>query len=301
MIDLNELFVYLKVVEQGGFAAAARQLGMPKSTVSRKVGSLEERLGFRLIQRSTRYFQVTEIGQDYYRHCQAMMAEVEAAESVVQRNRAEPCGTIRISCTTLLLNFALAPMLASFMSQHPRVELYVKSFNRKVDVISEGFDLSLSLAFLPLENSDLVMKPLARCPQVLVGSPQLLARHVLPQFPLQLGELPSVEWERTRANNTWQLSDGEQVVEVRHRPRLISDDIATFKQALLDGVGVGCVPHFLVASELQQGQLVQVLPAWAPAEGVVVAMFASRRGLLPSVRALIDYLDEAFRQAWGQR
>lgn len=301
MIDLNELFVYLKVVEQGGFAAAARQLGMPKSTVSRKVGSLEERLGFRLIQRSTRYFQVTEIGQDYYRHCQAMMAEVEAAESVVQRNRAEPCGTIRISCTTLLLNFALAPMLASFMNRYPRVELQVKSFNRKVDVISEGFDLSLSLAFLPLENSDLVMKPLARCPQVLVGSPQLLARHASPRLPAQLVELPSVEWERTRASNTWQLSDGEEVLDVRHQPRLISDDVATVKQALLDGVGIGCVPHFLVASELQQGQLLQVLPSWAPAEGVVVAMFASRRGLLPSVRALIDYLDEEFQTTWGQR
>ncbi|MEG0862389.1 MAG: LysR substrate-binding domain-containing protein [Pseudomonas sp.] len=301
MIDLNELFVYLKVVEQGGFAAAARQLGMPKSTVSRKVGSLEARLGFRLIQRSTRYFQVTEIGQDYYRHCQAMMAEVEAAESVVKRNRAEPCGTIRISCTTLLLNFTLAPMLASFMNRFPRVELQVKSFNRKVDVISEGFDLSLGLAFLPLENSDLVMKPLARCPQVLVGCPQLLARHASPRLPAQLAELPSVEWERTRASSAWQLSDGEEVVEVRHQPRLLSDDATTVKQALLDGVGIGCVPHFLVASELQQGTLSQVLPAWAPAEGVVVAMFASRRGLLPSVRALIDYLDEAFQKSWGQR
>lgn len=172
VFDLNALFIYAKVVEHGGFAPAGRVLGIPKSTISRKVAQLEARLGVRLVQRSTRQFQVTEIGQAYYRHCVAMTVEAEAAEDVIEQNRSEPCGMVRLTCSTPLLHFELAPMLARFMAQYPNVELYVKTFNRRVDVIAEGYDISLSLRFPPLEDSDLVMKVLARSPQVLVASPE---------------------------------------------------------------------------------------------------------------------------------
>ncbi len=152
VFDLNALFIYAKVVEHGGFAPAGRVLGIPKSTISRKVAQLEARLGVRLVQRSTRQFQVTEIGQAYYRHCVAMTVEAEAAEDVIEQNRSEPCGMVRLTCSTPLLHFELAPMLARFMAQYPNVELYVKTFNRRVDVIAEGYDISLSLRFPPLEE-----------------------------------------------------------------------------------------------------------------------------------------------------
>lgn len=139
VFDLNALFIYAKVVEHGGFAPAGRVLGIPKSTISRKVAQLEARLGVRLVQRSTRQFQVTEIGQAYYRHCVAMTVEAEAAEDVIEQNRSEPCGMVRLTCSTPLLHFELAPMLARFMAQYPNVELYVKTFNRRVDVIAEGY------------------------------------------------------------------------------------------------------------------------------------------------------------------
>ncbi len=194
VFDLNALFIYAKVVEHGGFAPAGRVLGIPKSTISRKVAQLEARLGVRLVQRSTRQFQVTEIGQAHYRHCVAMTVEAEAAEDVIEQNRSEPCGMVRLTCSTPLLHFELAPMLARFMAQYPNVELYVKTFNRCVDVIAEGYDLSLSLRFPPLEDSDLVMKVLARSPQVLVASPELLARYRPPELPADLSAMPYVGW-----------------------------------------------------------------------------------------------------------
>ncbi|MDH0645892.1 LysR substrate-binding domain-containing protein [Pseudomonas sp. GD03858] len=299
MIDLNELYVYLRVVEQGGFAAAGRILGMPKSTVSRKISNLEDRLGFRLIQRSTRHFQVTEIGQNYYRHCQAMMAEVEAAENIIQLNHGEPSGTIRMGCSTFLLGFGLAPMLASFMQKHPKVDLYVKSFNRKVDVISEGYDLFLDLNFLPLDTRNLVVKQLAVCSQVLVGSPQLLSRYGALDQAIQAGELPGLEWERPLTASAWQLSDERgNKVEIEYKPRLVSDDLSTLKQALLDGVGIACLPEYLITDELARGSLVVVLPQWQPTEAVITVMFPSRRGLLPSVRAFVDFISEEFRSPW---
>lgn len=272
VFDLNALFIYAKVVEHGGFAPAGRVLGIPKSTISRKVAQLEARLGVRLVQRSTRQFQVTEIGQAYYRHCVAMTVEAEAAEDVIEQNRSEPCGMVRLTCSTPLLHFELAPMLARFMAQYPNVELYVKTFNRRVDVIAEGYDISLSLRFPPLEDSDLVMKVLARSPQVLVASPELLARYRPPELPADLSAMPYVGWERSRLDGSLRLvgADGSSAT-LNLRPQLLSDDLGTLRQAVLEGVGIGGLPLCVVSRDLAERRLVRVLPEWTPVEGMVVA------------------------------
>ncbi|MFO2463434.1 LysR substrate-binding domain-containing protein [Pseudomonas sp. 15FMM2] len=298
MFDLNELFLYAKVVEHGGFAPAGRALNMPKSTLSRRVSQLESRLGVRLIQRSTRQFQVTDIGQAYYRHCVAMTAEAESAEDVIAFNKSEPRGVIRMSCTTPLLTYWVAPMLGQFMAQCPNVELNVKSFNRKVDVISEGYDVALSLCFPPLESSELVMKVLARSPQVLVASALFLQQHPLPGLPADLSDLPTISWGNPMLQYVWRLTGpGGVTAEVSHTPRLISDDMATLKHALLSGVGIANLPLVVVKDEIAKGQLVVLLPEWQPTEGVITAVFPSRRGLLPSVRTLIDFLADSFETA----
>lgn len=295
MIDLNELFIYAKVVEHGGFAPAGRALDMPKSTLSRRVSQLESRLGVRLIQRSTRQFQVTDIGQAYYRHCVAMMAEAESAEDVIEQNRSEPRGVVRLSCTTPLLNFWLAPVLGQFMAQCPSVELYVKSYNRRVDVISEGYDMALSLCFPPLEDSELVMKVLAKSPQVLVASPALVQRFPELSSLTDLSQLPSVAWGTAQTNYSWQFAGpSSETVLISHFPRLVSDDIAVLKSAILEGVGIAVLPHATISQELADGRLLRLLEPWEPAEGVITAVFPSRRGLLPSVRALIDFLAKSF-------
>lgn len=295
MFDLNELYLYAKVVEHGGFAPAGRALNLPKSTLSRRIGQLESRLGVRLIQRSTRQFQVTDIGQDYYRHCVAMMAEAESAEDVIEQNRSEPRGVIRLSCTTPLLNFWVAPVLGQYMAQCPGIELHVKSHNRRVDLISEGFDISLSLCFPPLEDSDLVMKLLAKSPQVLVASPVLLQRCAAPALPADLSALPSLHWGCPQPHYGWLLNgpDGAAAT-VTHRPHLVSDDMNILKSAALAGVGAATLPLRVVKDDLEEGRLVELTPQWRPVEGVITAVFPSRRGLLPSVRSLIDFLGKAF-------
>ncbi|WP_313044191.1 LysR substrate-binding domain-containing protein [Pseudomonas sp.] len=295
MFDLNELFLYAKVVEYGGFAAAGRALNLPKSTLSRRVSQLEARLGARLIQRSTRQFQVTDIGQAYYRHCVAMIAEAESAEDVIAFNKSEPRGVIRLSCTTALLNYWVAPMLAQFMAQCASVELNVKSFNRKVDIISEGYDMALNLCFPPLESSELVMKVLAKSPQVLVASATFLQDAPLPSLPADLAGLATIHWGNPLLAYLWDMTgpDGA-TAQVAHTPRLVSDDMSTLKNAALAGVGIANLPQVVVKDELADGRLIAILPEWQPAEGVITAVFPSRRGLMPSVRSLIDFLGDAF-------
>ncbi len=171
----------------------------------------------------------------------------------------------------------------------------MKTFNRRVDVIAEGYDISLSLRFPPLEDSDLVMKVLARSPQVLVASPELLARYRPPELPADLSAMPYVGWERSRLDGSLRLvgADGSSAA-LNLRPQLLSDDLGTLRQAVLEGVGIGGLPLCVVSRDLAERRLVRVLPEWTPVEGMVVAMFPSRRGLLPSVRALIDFLAAGF-------
>jgi len=303
MFDLNDLYLYTKVVEHGGFAPAGRILGLPKSRLSRRVAQLEERLGVRLIQRSTRQFAVTEVGLEYYHHCVSMMDRAHAAQDAIERSRAVPSGIIRLACSTSLLDARLAPMLARFMAECPVVELLVKSYNRRVDVIGEGFDLVLSVRHRPLESSELVMRKLARSRQCLVVAPRLLVGHEQPLRPSDLFELPSLGWGANVQEYTWDLDgpDGT-VASIRYRPRLVSDDVTVLRQGALAGVGVALLPEELVRDDLVAGRLVHALEGWMPRMGEIVALFPSRRGVMPAVRKLIDFLVEAFeQQAEGQK
>ncbi|CAD5108923.1 HTH-type transcriptional regulator DmlR [Pseudomonas carbonaria] len=298
MEDLNDLYYFAQVVEHGGFAPAGRALDIPKSKLSRRIAQLEERLGVRLIQRSTRHFSVTEIGQAYYRHCVAMMVEAEGAAEVIERHRSEPQGVVRLSCPISLLHFWVGPMLARFMVRYPLVELHLESTNRQVDLIQEGIDIALRIRFPPLEASDLVLKPLANSTQCLVASPQLVADLPRPLLPADLANLPTLHWGSLQREYVWHLDgpDGAAAA-VRHHPRLITDDLMALRQAAVEGVGVVHLPTVVVRDELRAGRLLDLVPDWRPRTGLVHAAFPSRRGLLPSVRQLLDFLAEEFARS----
>ena len=291
MQDLNDLAFFAQVVDHGGFAAAARVLGMPRSRLSRRIGLLEERLGVRLVQRSTRRFAVTEVGQEFYRHCVAMLVEAGAAEETIARLRAEPQGVVRVSCPSSVVYFQVGEMVARFMAQCPKVEVHLESTNRKVDVIGEGFDLAIRVRFPPLDESDLVMKVFGSSPQRLVASPALVAGLTQPLTPADLASLPSLAWGASPQTYEWCLEgpDGATAL-VRHKPRLVTEDMVALRFAALAGVGVAQFPSIVVKEDLRAGALVDLLPAWAPRAGIIHAVFPSRRGLLPSVRALLDFL-----------
>jgi DNA-binding transcriptional LysR family regulator len=295
MHDLNDLFFYVQVVDNGGFAPAGRKLGMPKSKLSRRIALLEERLGVRLVQRSTRHFVVTEIGQNYYRHCVAMLVEAEAAEAVIEQSHAAPRGIVRLSCPTGLAAFGVGEMVARFMMQNPHVQVHMEVANRRVDVVSEGFDIGLRVRFPPLEDADLVMKVLGDSSQRLVAHPALLARCAPDSSPEELGRLPTLDLGPPMREHRWTLegADGSRL-EINHHPRLVTTDLATLHHAALLGAGVVQLPEIQVRQDLLQGRLVEVLPCWLPRSGIIHAVFPSRRGLLPAVRHLIDFLATEF-------
>lgn len=289
--DLNDLRFFAEVVDQNGFAAAARKLGMPRSRLSRRIGLLENRLGVRLIQRSTRRFAVTEIGREYHRHCVAMLVEAEAAQEVIDRMRAEPQGVVRVSCPPSVIYFQLGEMIARFMAQCPKVEMVLQSTNRRVDVIRDGFDVAIRVRFPPLEESDLVIRKLAESLQLLVASPSLLKKFSRPLVPADLASLPSLAWDPAKQEHEWRLDgpDGATAA-IRHHPRFVTEDMAASRLAALAGVGVGQFPTFVIAEDVKAGRLIDLLPEWQPKPGIIHAAFPSRRGLLPSVRALLDFL-----------
>lgn len=296
MQDLNDLYFFVQVVDHQGFANAARRLGMPRSRLSRRIGILEERLGVRLIQRSTRRFAVTEIGMEYYRHCVAMLTEADAAQEAIERSRAAPQGVVRLSCPSSVAYFQVSGMIARFMAECPKVEVHLESTNRRVDIIREGFDLAIRVRFPPLEESDLVMKVLAESPQCLVASQKLLEQSGRPMVPADLTSLPSLAWGPASRGYAWRLQrpDGS-TVDIPHQPRLVTEDMVTLRLAALAGVGVVQLPRMVVAGDLTSGTLIDLFPEWSPPAGIVHALFPSRRGLLPSVRALLDFLAREYQ------
>ena len=298
MDDLNDLFYFVQVVDHGGFTPAGRALGMPKSKLSRRIAALERQYDVRLLQRTTRHFSVTETGREFYQQCQAVLAEVQGAREVMERQRQEPQGVVRVSCPTALLEYRIGPLVARFMKQWPKVRVVLEATNRRVDVLGERFDIALRVRFPPLESSELVMRVLGNSPQRLVASPALLKPRKAFKSPeaLAVASLPSLDWGPAR-DHAWQLDgpDGAQAT-VRHQPRYVTDDMTALRQAALEGVGVVQLPCMVVEDALASGALIDVIPGWVPKGGVIHAVFPSRRGLLPGVRLLIDFLATNIRQ-----
>ncbi len=296
MQDLNDLYYYVQVVDHAGFAPAGRALGIPKSKLSRRVAMLEDRLGVRLIQRSTRRFSVTEIGQTYYSHCKAMLVEADAAQEAIEVTRADPQGIVRITCPIALLHADVESMLADFMTDNPRVTIHLEATNRRVDPVGEAIDVAMRVRPPPFENSDLVMRVLAQRTQCLVANPELVARHGSPKSPADLAGWESLGLGPPQENHVWNLfgPDGAQVA-LHHTPRFVTGDMTALRSAALAGIGVVQLPTMMIREQLAQGALQRVLPAWAPKSEIVHVVFPSRRGLLPSVRILVDYLAQRFQ------
>lgn len=259
---------------------------------------MEERLGVRLLHRSTRRFSVTDIGQRYYEHCRAMLIEAEAAQEAVDQVRGEPCGTIRVTCPVGLLNFHVGEMVGEFLNRYPRVSVELEATNRRVDLMAEGVDVALRVRPLPLENSDLVLRVLSDRGQCLVASPGLVERMGgEPQTPEGLSHWPAMTRSQSLSDQVWVLNhtDGERK-DIAYSPRYATTDMEALKKAALAGAGVVQLPLLMLGDELANGALVWLLPDWEPRREVIHLVFPSRRGMLPAVRAFIDFLAECYAQ-----
>jgi DNA-binding transcriptional LysR family regulator len=288
--DLNDLYFFTQVVEKGGFAPAGRALGLPKSRLSRRIAALEERLGVRLLQRTSRNFAVTEIGQVYLRHCQAMLSEAQAAQEAIDHLQAEPRGQVRLSCPVLLAQTLMAGLITEFMLLYPLVSIFMEVTNRRVDVVEEGFDLALRVRDV-IEDSNLVMRSFALSQISLMASPALLKRLGTPTHPEDLARFPSLSIVFRDNRYAWQLSGpDDSTCRIEHAPRLLADDFIVVQAAAIAGLGLAALPDYWSRAALASGALVHVLPEWTFAASNMHAVFPSRRGLVPAVRSFIDFL-----------
>lgn len=295
MQDLNDLRIFMEVVEQGNFSAAAKKMGLPRSRISRRIDILEKNIGVRLIHRSTRQFLVSEVGREYYKHCRAMVIEALAAQGVVDRIQAVPQGTIRISCPSAVIYSKVGKIISDFLIAYPKVCIILESTNRQVDIIKEGFDIAIRVVFDPLENSGLTIRKIAERPQKLVASPTFLSAVKHDITIDNIASLPSLAWGAAESNMEWTLDRKDQRVEViRHNPRYISEDLMALRVAALAGAGICQLPEYIIQDDLKAGTLIPVLPEWTSRISVIYVAFPSRRGLLPSVRKFIDSVAASF-------
>jgi len=292
MRDLNDLGFYAAVVANGGFSAAARQLAIPKSRVSRRVAALEQRLGVRLLERSTRRFKVTEVGEDVYRHARAALSEAEAIDEVVSRVRAEPQGLVRISCP-IGVDRVLGGALPGLLERHPKLRVQVVVTNRRIDLIDEAVDVAVRIREKLDTDADLQVRIVGRTSAVLVASPALLSRHPPLERPEDLARLPTVSHSDRPGLDRWVLvGAGGERVEVLHEPRLSASAFPILREAAVAGLGVSLLPEYAARELIESGRLVRVLPDWAFPQGTLHLVFTSRRGLLPGVRTVIDFAAE---------
>lgn len=290
-MDLNDLRYFALIVEHGGFSAAERQTHITKSKLSRRIALLEDRLGARLLRRSTRRLTMTEAGQAFYAHCAAMLVEVDAATLAVEQLRSEPTGTVRMTCPSAMAQFYVTRLLADFMRLYPRVRVELDSSDRVVNLLEERIDIALRTHDAGLGDPGLVARRIASGRMVLVASPDYVAVHRPGDDPGTYATQATIGSLRDGAEQNWSLIDTDgRSIRLNHRPRLQCSDFTVQVQAALGGVGIALLPLRVVWPSLADGSLVRVAGNWSTPEQSIHLVFASRRETLPSVRTLIDYL-----------
>jgi DNA-binding transcriptional LysR family regulator len=294
MLDLNDLYFFVQVVDKKGFSAASRALGVPKSSLSRRIITLEARLGTRLIQRTSRSFAMTDAGQEVYQHALGMMVEAEAAENAVRRRLAEPSGTVRYTCSIGIARH-MVELVTRFLSMFPKVSIVQRVTNRFVDLVEEGFDVGVRGHSGALPDSSLVQRPLARTPWHLFAAPIYLDCAGTPISPADLATHAGLALGSRSGETSWKLRSSELgEVVVPFAARLKSDDMETLKHTAVAGLGIVALPAYVCRADIERGSLRCVLSDWTAGDSRITLLIPSRRGLLPSVRAFVDFLSAEF-------
>nr|MBA3818185.1 LysR family transcriptional regulator [Deltaproteobacteria bacterium] len=278
-MDLNDIVVFTKVVEMKSFTGAAEQLGLPKSTVSRKLAQLEERLGVRLVQRTTRKLALTDIGQAYYERCSRIVADVQSAEQLVTDMQATPRGRVRITASIDLSTRYLGAIVAEYLAAHGDVFVELEATDRVVDLIEEGFDVGIRLGTLP--ESTLIARKLCSLGAVLCATPAYLAKRGTPTTVEELDEHDRVLFTPSPRTQTWTLVNGDETYDFGRPARFASNNISAVHNAALSGTGIALMTDFMVACDIANGTLVRLLPEWHGSTIDVHAVYPARQNLPP--------------------
>lgn len=262
-IDLNDVRLLMQVVEHGSYTAAARAIGVPKSTISQRIAQLEATIGTGLLRRTSRSFSLTEAGAQLLPHARAIEDLARQVEQAVMEQGGRLQGTLRVSCSQAIAQFALSPVMPQFLAEHAHVTIKVEATNRLVDIIGEGFDMTVRGHIGQLKDSTLIQRVVARTQWALAASPTWVEAHgglpatpddVLSNEALCFCQMP--DWQ------AWSLTKDGTERRIALSPRLISDDMLSLRTSAIAGGGITCLPGYLLASAFLSGELVAVLPDW---------------------------------------
>jgi len=285
-MDLNEMLVFARVVQAGSFTAAGATLGMPKSTVSRKVSDLEERLQSRLLQRTTRKLSLTDVGRTYYDYCARIVGEIEDAESAVSTLQETPRGLLRV---TAPINVAfLGPIVSDYLTRYPEVRLDLFCTGRAVDLVEERFDLCIRAG--ALADSTLIARRLGSAKWLLVATPGYLKRRGRPRSPDDLRKHDCLLFGAGPDSGGLCLEDGDRSVQVALSPRLTVTDIDVVCAVATAGLGIAVLPAFRCVEDLRARRLARVLADWNVPSTPVHVVYPSTRHISPKVKSFIDHL-----------
>ena len=289
--DLDDFYCFALVVEHGGFSAAERATDIPKSKLSRRVYNLEEHLGVRLIQRSSRHFAVTEIGMNIYRHAQVMMNAAQAAHDLVDHLSTQPRGVIKVSLPVSIAQNEIAKILPQFLKTYPEIRVQLIVSNRRVDIINEGIDVALRVRSNLDDDPSLILRKFENIEQHLFASQAYLNEFGDLKQPEDLSQHQILSMADEHLDQHIVVHDeNNHQKKIKVNPVVMGSDLMMLAQLARQNCGIALLPDTIVQDYVQSGELVRVLPNWKAPHGILHAVYPSRRGLLPAVRVFIDYL-----------
>ncbi len=292
MDKLTSIKAFTKVVQHGGFAAAARELRLSRSAVSKYVIDLERELGVQLLVRTTRSASPTENGQAYYERCAAIMAELEEADLAVTRLQAEPRGILRVNAPMSFGTLHLGRAVADFMEKYPDLRVQLILSDQQIDPVQEGFDVTLRIADLP--SSSLIARKISPASRAVCAAPSYLARRGTPQHPSELRDHDCLAYGHLATGNQWKLTgpDGDHWIPIPWT--LCTNNAEVLRDAAVKGRGIALLPTFIAGADLQQGSLRSILSDYKAPEIAIYALYPQTRHLSVKVRVFIDFLVERF-------
>jgi DNA-binding transcriptional LysR family regulator len=294
MDRMTSIGTFVKIAEAGGFAAAARKLGVSASTVTTQIQDLEERLGVRLLNRSTRKVSLTDIGRAYYERCMHILADMEEADSAVQAMHAEPRGTLHLN-VSITIPFLVAPVITEFTSLYPDVNVKMTMSDRMVDLVQDGIDLAITT--MPVPSSNLVMRRVGSFRLLVCGSPDYFVRHGLPREPGDLVNHNCMKYTFSSSGSDWRFKfpDGERAIHINGN--MESNSANALRLAVALGQGLTLMPDFLVRNDIKAGRLIPVLTEFSCRELPINAVYPHRQHLATNVRSFLDLVTKHARGA----
>ena len=292
MPDLNGMMLFAAVVRAKGFSQAAREIGQPKSTISRKVAQLEEQLGVRLLQRNTRNLSLTQVGALFYQHCESISNEVEAAKATIENTHNDVSGSLRIAIPVSFSQNLIAHLCSGFMRLYPKIQLDVQFTDNEVGLVGEGYDIAIKYG--PLQSSDLVARLLFERQPILVASPTYLKFKGMPAVPQDLKKHQGILLGTSRSAPIWPLGKGNQKTMVSFQRKIRVNSAVMVKQLALDDFGIAMLSNSSCKNELARGSLVPLLQEWPIESFKVYGVYSSRRQLATNISVFLDFFTKRF-------